>query len=284
MFMDKIYYNNKKTKTFPHSGKVLCYNNYEVDFMKVIRETPYIWRIEKFGNMKVDAIVFTNSKTIYSQEYYEAIQQLINVATLPGIVKAAYAMPDIHWGYGFPIGGVAAFSAEDGIISPGGVGFDINCGVRVMTTPLYFDDVKKYIDKLIKRIFNEIPVGVGSRTNFKFSVKEMKNIIENGAYWAINNNYGISEDLNNIEDRGKIKYTDFNTISKEAIKRGSNELGTLGSGNHFIEIQKIGKIYNSEIASQWGLFENQIVYTIHSGSRDLVIRLLQIILKYLETI
>ncbi|OQY09209.1 MAG: RNA-splicing ligase RtcB [Marinitoga sp. 4572_148] len=237
--------------------------------MKIIKRAPYIWKIEKFGDMNVDAYVFTDSRTIYSQEYHEAIQQLINVATLPGIVKAAYAMPDIHWGYGFPIGGVAAFSANNGIISPGGVGFDINCGVRVMTTPLSIEDIKQHIDKLIKKIFNTIPTGVGSRTDFKLSVKEMKNIIENGAYWAVNNNYGISEDLNNIEDRGKIIHTDFNKISSEAIKRGSDELGTLGSGNHFIEIQKVDKIYNKEIAENWGLFENQIVYTIHSGSRGL---------------
>lgn len=237
--------------------------------MKIIRENPYIWKIEKFGKMNVDAYIFTDSKTIYSSEYHEAIQQLVNVASLPGIVKAAYAMPDIHWGYGFPIGGVAAFSANDGIISPGGVGFDINCGVRVMTTPLNFKEIENHIEILTKKIFDTIPAGVGSRTKIKLSVKEMKNIIENGVYWAINNNYGISEDLNNIEDRGKIDYTDFNTISKEAIKRGSDELGTLGSGNHFIEIQKVGEIYNYQIAKKWGLFENQVVYTIHSGSRGL---------------
>ncbi|GAB6189180.1 RtcB family protein [Marinitoga arctica] len=237
--------------------------------MKIVRETPNIWKIEKFGSMNVDAIIFTDSKTINNPDYQEAIQQLINVASLPGIIKAAYAMPDIHWGYGFPIGGVAAFDKEEGIISPGGVGFDINCGVRVMTTSLSYSKIKKYIDKLITEIYNTIPVGVGSRTNFKLSVKEMKNIIEKGAYWAINSNYGVSEDLNNIEDRGRIKNTDFNSISSEAIKRGSDELGTLGSGNHFIEIQKVDKIYNKNIAEEWGLFENQIVYSIHSGSRGL---------------
>ncbi|SHE71705.1 tRNA-splicing ligase RtcB [Marinitoga hydrogenitolerans DSM 16785] len=237
--------------------------------MKIIRESPYIWRIKKYDNMKVDAIIFTDSKTINNSEYQEAINQLINVATLPGIVKAAYAMPDIHWGYGFPIGGVAAFDKDEGIISPGGVGFDINCGVRVMITPLNYKDIDIDIDKLIKEIYNEIPVGIGSRTKFKFSVKEMKNIIENGAYWAVSNNYGISEDLNNIEDSGKIIYADSKKISSEAIKRGSNELGTLGSGNHFIEIQKVEKIYDKEKAKEWGLFENQIVYTVHSGSRGL---------------
>ncbi|KLO21203.1 RtcB family protein [Marinitoga sp. 1155] len=237
--------------------------------MKIIKESPYVWRIKKFGNMNVDAIIFTDSKTIYNHDFREAIQQLLNVATLPGIIDAAYAMPDIHWGYGFPIGGVAAFDKDSGIISPGGVGFDINCGVRVMTTPLTYNDVKDSLDLLIKYIYNEIPVGIGSRTLFKFSVKEMKNIIENGAYWAINNDYGIPEDLNNIEDSGKIIYTDFNTISSTAIKRGSNELGTLGSGNHFIEIQKVEKIFDSNFAKKWGLFENQIVYSVHSGSRGL---------------
>ncbi|KAF2956747.1 RtcB family protein [Marinitoga sp. 38H-ov] len=228
--------------------------------MKLIKESPYKWRVEKFGKMNVDAIIFTDSKPDI-----EAIEQLINVASLPGIVDAAYGMPDIHWGYGFPIGGVAAFDKENGVISPGGVGFDINCGVRVMTTQLKYFEIEKYLDKLINKIYNEIPVGIGSRNYTKLSVKEMKNIIENGAYWALNNNYGILEDLNNIEDSGKIIHTDFKCISSEAIKRGSDELGTLGSGNHFIEIQKVDEIYNND----FGLFKDQLVFTIHSGSRGL---------------
>ncbi|MBM7558653.1 RtcB family protein [Marinitoga litoralis] len=233
--------------------------------MNIIKESLYKWRIKKFGRMNVDVVVFTDSKTIYSNEYKEAIEQLINVASLPGIVDAAYGMPDIHWGYGFPIGGVAAFDKENGIISPGGVGFDINCGVRVMTTPLKYSEVEKYLDKLLKRIYNEIPVGVGSRNNVKLSVKEMKNIIENGSYWAINNNYGTSDDLNNIEDSGKILHADYKCISSEAIKRGSDELGTLGSGNHFIEIQRVDEVYNNNL----GLFKDQVVFSIHSGSRGL---------------
>ncbi|AEX85707.1 hypothetical protein Marpi_1304 [Marinitoga piezophila KA3] len=237
--------------------------------MDIIRENKYMWKVEKFKNMKVPVYVLTDSQTIRSQEYHEAIMQLVNVATLPGIVKGSFGMPDIHWGYGFPIGGVAAFDADSGIISPGGVGFDINCGVRIMTTSLEFSEIKDYIDEILTRVYNEIPVGVGSRTNFKLSVKEMKKILNNGVYWAINNNYGLAEDLYNIEDSGKIKYADADFVSDEAIKRGADELGTLGSGNHFIEIQIVEKVFEKENAERYGLFEGQIVYMIHSGSRGL---------------
>ncbi|WP_073073682.1 RtcB family protein [Thermosipho atlanticus] len=214
--------------------------------------------------MKVDAYIFTDEKGL--KEITEAIEQLKNVASLPGIVKAAYGMPDIHWGYGFPIGGVAAFDVEEGIISPGGVGFDINCGVRLLKTPLLYNDVKKHLEKLIQKIYEIVPVGVGS-TSKKFNKKDFKNIIEKGVKGAIEIGYGYPEDLECIEDNGHITPASIKDISNKAYERGREELGTLGAGNHFIEIQMIEQIYDKKVANKLGIVENQIIIMIHTGSR-----------------
>lgn len=219
----------------------------------------YIHKIKKTGNMKVDAFVLTDNLS----EISEAIEQLKNVASLPTIVKAAYAMPDIHWGYGFPIGGVAAFS---NIISPGGVGFDINCGVRLLKTQIDYNDFKKYIESTIKELYDVIPVGVGA-TSKKFDKKSFKKIIEEGAKRAIKMGYGLSEDLEYIEDFGSISPASMEDISKTAYERGREELGTLGAGNHFIEIQKVEEIYDEKKANILGLYKNHIVIMIHTGSR-----------------
>ncbi|ABR30736.1 tRNA-splicing ligase [Thermosipho melanesiensis] len=218
-----------------------------------------MYKIKKTGNMKVDAYILTDDISSVS----EAIEQLKNVASLPSIVKAAYAMPDIHWGYGFPIGGVAAFSE---IISPGGVGFDINCGVRLLKSNIIYDEISKHLEKIIEEIYKLVPVGLGS-TSKKFEKKLFKKIIENGVKEVIEMGYGKNEDLLFIEDNGTIHPASMEDISELAYKRGREELGTLGSGNHFIEIQKVVEIYDKEIANTLGLFENQITVMIHTGSR-----------------
>ncbi|MDK2886304.1 MAG: hypothetical protein PWP54_862 [Thermosipho sp. (in: thermotogales)] len=230
--------------------------------MKKISE--YIFKTPKEGKMNVDAYIFIDETGL--KEISEAIIQLKNVASLPGIVKAAYGMPDIHWGYGFPIGGVAAFDADEGIISPGGVGFDINCGVRLLKTDLFFEDIEKNLEKLIQRLYESVPAGIGS-TSKKFNKKDFKNIVENGAKAAIEMGFGIKEDLEFIEDNGKIAPASMNDISQKAYERGREELGTLGAGNHFLEIQKVVQVFDRKIAEKLGIFENQIVIMIHTGSR-----------------
>ncbi|MBT1247645.1 MULTISPECIES: RtcB family protein [unclassified Thermosipho (in: thermotogales)] len=218
-----------------------------------------MYRIKKSGKMKVDAFVLTDSLN----EISEAIEQLKNVASLPSIVKAAYAMPDIHWGYGFPIGGVAAFSE---IISPGGVGFDINCGVRLLKSEVTYKEISKHIQKVLEKIYKLVPVGLGS-TSKKFEKKLFKKIIENGTKAVIELGFGYEEDLNFIEDNGTLLPANMLDVSDTAYKRGKEELGTLGSGNHFIEIQKVEEIYDKKIANVLGLFEGQITVMIHTGSR-----------------
>ncbi|QTA38647.1 RtcB family protein [Thermosipho ferrireducens] len=227
--------------------------------------SDYIWKIPKKEKMKVDAYIFTDEEGLKLNS--EALEQIKNVASLPGIVKAAYGMPDIHWGYGFPIGGVAAFDSENGIISPGGVGFDINCGVRLLTTTIKFDENKSRIRQLIEKIYNYVPVGVGSTSSKKYNKKDFKKIVEQGAVAVIEMGFGLQEDIEYIEDNGKIMPASFQDISPKAFERGREELGTLGSGNHFLEIQLVERIYNRKIAGLFDLFEGQLVIMIHTGSR-----------------
>jgi len=235
--------------------------------MKIERLGKYMWRIPKEGKMLVDAIVFTDAETVNDPQFQEALKQVINVATLPGIVKYALAMPDIHWGYGFPIGGVAAFDAKEGIISPGGVGFDINCGVRLMKTNLKYKDVRERLEELIEEIYRTVPVGVGARGDIVLGKKGLRNVLVKGARWAVEAGYGLEEDLERIEDGGRIEPADPEDVSEEAMERGSDELGTLGAGNHFIEIQRVQEIYDEELAEFFGLELDMITVMIHSGSR-----------------
>ncbi len=244
----------------------------------VEKEGKYIYRIKKTGNMKVDAIVLADYETIDE----EPIEQLKNVATLPGIVKAAYAMPDIHWGYGFPIGGVAAFDLEDGIISPGGVGFDINCGVRMLVVDGNPDIVKKNLENLIKRIYENVPVGVGETSDLRFSKNDFKKIVEQGAKKVVEMGYGTEEDLLRIEDSGVLEESDFSDVSEEAYERGKDELGTLGAGNHFIEIQLVEEVYDEEIASVFGIKKGDITILIHTGSRGFGHQIATDYIKYMR--
>ncbi len=223
----------------------------------------YVYRIRKSGNMLVDAVILSDWETLDE----DAVEQIKNVATLPGIVKEAYAMPDIHWGYGFPIGGVAAFDVEDGIISPGGVGFDINCGVRMLVVDGLGDVVKRQLDTIVKRIYETVPVGVGERSELRFSKSDFKRVVTNGAKQVVEMGYGNVEDLEKIEDYGYIPECDFADVSDEAVERGKSELGTLGAGNHFIEIQEVDELYDEEIAKRFGIKKGDITILIHTGSR-----------------
>ena len=196
-----------------------------------------------------------------------AIEQIVNVACLPGVQRYSIGLPGIHFGYGFPIGGVAAFSMRNGIVSPGGVGFDINCGVRLIKSNLTIDDVEGKLDELTELLFKNIPSGVGSKGKIRLDENEINDVLDYGAEWAVENGYGWQEDLEYLEENGRIKDADSSIVSEKKKKRGIPQLGSLGSGNHFLEIQVVDEIYNKEVASVFGLEKGMIVIMIHSGSR-----------------
>ena len=196
-----------------------------------------------------------------------AVQQIVNVACLPGVYRYSIAMPDIHFGYGFPIGGVAAFNMRNGIVSPGGVGFDINCGVRLIKSNLSLEDVQDHLDELVDALFKNVPSGVGSKGKVKLSREDIDNVLDYGAEWAVEKGYGWDEDLEVLEENGRIKAADSSKVSDKAKKRGIPQLGSLGSGNHFLEIQVVDEVYNEEVAKVYGLEEGMIVIMVHTGSR-----------------
>jgi tRNA-splicing ligase RtcB len=211
-----------------------------------------------------------------------AVQQLANVATLPGILKNSLGMPDIHWGYGFPIGGVAAFSLDEGVISPGGVGFDINCGVRLLATPLVHDDVAGRRD-LIDELFRTVPTGVGAKSALKVSSRVLEDMMVKGAQWAVRAGYGVERDLMRCEEGGFMKAADSSAVSVKAKQRGIPQGGTLGSGNHFLEIQVVREIFDSDAAKAFGLALGQVCCMIHCGSRGLGHQICTDHLKILES-
>ena len=220
--------------------------------------------------MKVPGLIYTNESLLSGIINDKAPEQVANVAFLPGIVKYSLAMPDIHWGYGFAIGGVAATDPENGgVISPGGVGYDINCGVRLMRSNLLLEDVKPRLEKLVNSLFNNIPSGVGSSGDIRVGSREEEEIFLKGAGWAVKKGYGVKEDLEFTEDYGSIEGADPSIVSKRAYERGRDQSGTLGSGNHFVEVQVIDEIYDEKKADIFGLEKGQITIMIHSGSRGL---------------
>jgi tRNA-splicing ligase RtcB len=225
------------------------------------------WLIPKTGMMRVPGLVFSSHKLIKEIRQDQCLVQVANVASLPGIVSYSLAMPDIHWGYGFPIGGVAAFQMEEGIVSPGGVGYDINCGCRLMTTLLKVDTIRPFLKELVATLFNAIPSGVGSKGLLHLSKGSEANVAVEGAAWAVKKGFGRPEDLERTEDQGCIEGADPSVLSDRAVKRGLDQLGTLGSGNHFLEIQVVDTIYDRQTARDFQLFEGQITVLIHSGSR-----------------
>ena len=232
----------------------------------------YRWRLPKSAKpgMRVDGVIYADEEMIKDIRTDKAPEQVANVAFLPGIVKYSLAMPDIHWGYGFCIGGVAATDVDDGgVISPGGVGFDINCGVRLVKTNLRGEDVLPKLKDLIYGLYNEVPAGVGSKGEIHISEKEERALLVEGAKWVVDHGYGLQEDLEFTEDRGAIKGANPDAVSDRAYERGKNQAGTLGSGNHFLEVQVIDEIYDTAAAAAFGLEKGQATLMIHSGSRGL---------------
>jgi len=238
--------------------------------MELKKIKDYIWEIPKSGEMKVPAVIYASSKLLESVKHDQTLQQLRNVACLPGIQKTAYVMPDAHQGYGFPIGGVAAFDLDQGIISPGGVGYDINCGVRLLKTEYLEKDVQQKRKQLLAEIFREVPAGVGKGGITKLSRNVLLEICVKGAEWAVENGYGTREDLQRTEENGRMKGADPSRLSSRALERGLPQLGTLGSGNHFLEIQKVVEIFDKDVARAFGIHTlGQILVMIHCGSRGL---------------
>ncbi|HIE03391.1 MAG TPA: RtcB family protein [Candidatus Latescibacteria bacterium] len=219
--------------------------------------------------MKVPGRIYSSEKLMEALKGDESPKQVANVAHLPGIVKYSLAMPDIHYGYGFPIGGVAATdSLKDGVISPGGVGFDINCGIRLAVTNLSYEDVKERLEELVDLLYHSIPSGVGSSGAIrKLSTRELRELMVKGAEWALEQGFGALEDLEHIEENGRMDGADPDAVSKRAIERGLDQAGTLGSGNHFLEIGVVEEVYNPALADALGLWKGQVVVWVHSGSR-----------------
>jgi tRNA-splicing ligase RtcB len=238
--------------------------------MEIVRVSDFIWEIPKSGEMKVPARIYASEKLMELAKRDQTLQQARNVACLPGIQRMSYVMPDAHQGYGFPIGGVAAFDLDDGIISPGGVGYDINCGVRLLRTDFKESDITAKRKELLAEIFKEVPAGVGKGGITKLSRNVLKEILVRGAEWAVEQGYGTAEDLERTEEGGRMKDATWEFISERALERGIPQLGTLGAGNHFLEIQKVDEIYDEKVAKAFGIEEKgQVLVMIHCGSRGL---------------
>ena len=229
----------------------------------------YLWEIPQHGEMRVPGRIFASEKLI--QEMDEKVrEQVTNVAMLPGIQIASMAMPDAHWGYGFPIGGVAAFDPDEGgIISMGGVGFDISCGVRTMKTGLTREEVMPRLQRLADQFYTGVPAGVGSEGLIKLSSAQLDEMLEGGAVWAVKKGYGTKDDLEYIEEHGRVDGAEPDSVSETAKKRQYREMGTLGSGNHYLEVQVVADIYDEQAALAMGLRKNDVVISVHCGSRGL---------------
>jgi tRNA-splicing ligase RtcB len=228
------------------------------------------YRIPRSGKMRVEGLIYADRDLLPAIESDRAPEQVANVAHLPGIVGASIAMPDIHWGYGFPIGGVAAFDLDDGVVSPGGVGYDINCGVRLLATGLQREEILPRLPKLADALFANVPSGVGSRRrDLRLSRGDLEGVMAEGARWAVRNGYGVESDVENIEEGGRIDLADPGAVSERARQRGERQLGTVGSGNHFVEVQCVDEVYEPEAAERLGLTVGTVTVSIHSGSRGL---------------
>lgn len=239
--------------------------------INIIKIDDYRYLIPRSSRqgMKIDGLIFADEALIHQIQHDLTIEQIANVATLPGLVGKSLAMPDAHQGYGFAIGGVAAADIENGVVSAGGVGFDINCGVRLLATEYLPKDIVPRMDQLLAQLFRDIPCGTGKTGVAKVVKQELNIVLRDGAQWAVANGYGSHEDVERIEERGKIPGADPDCVSDRAKERGKGQLGTLGSGNHFLEIQRVDEIYDAETARIFGLHLDQIVVLIHTGSRGL---------------
>ena len=239
---------------------------------KLVPKEDHVYELPKEGGMRVPGRIYSSQSLLEHPGMDSAIQQVANVATLPGIVDFSMAMPDIHWGYGFPIGGVAAFRTESngngmGVISPGGVGFDINCGVRLIRTDLVEQDIRSKQKELIDELYKEVPAGLGSKGKITLSDREIDSVLSIGAKWAADEGYLWESDLDVLEENGYIENSLPEHVSHYARTRGRKQVGSLGSGNHFLEVQKVDEIFDKEAAKAFGLFEGQAVVMMHTGSR-----------------
>jgi tRNA-splicing ligase RtcB len=236
------------------------------DFKKI---NDFLWEYPKTGTMNVPARIYVSEKMLEESFKDKSLEQLVNVATLPGIQKYALAMPDMHEGYASPIGGVAAIRISDGIISPGMQGYDCNCGMKLLKSEYSEKELKPYLEKLTDEIHKEVPSGLGRGRQIKLSIEQIDKILEGGAKYLVEKGYGEKEDIENCESGGKLEWADASAVSNHAKNRGGDQVGTLGSGNHFNELQKVDKIFDEEVARTFGLFKDQIVIMVHSGSRGL---------------
>ena len=237
--------------------------------MKLRKIAENIYEIPKEGKMNVPGIVYASEKLIEKMKKDDTFEQISNVAMLPGIIKSSIAMPDAHQGYGMSIGGVAAFDLDNGVISPGCVGFDIDCSVRLLRTNLIEKDIKGKEKQISNQLFRDIPSGVGKKGRIRLSTEELREVLNEGAQWAVKKGYGKKEDYLHTEEEGKMKEANPENVSERAIQRGMPQLGSLGAGNHFLEVQVVEKIYDEKIAKIFGIKKGQITIMIHCGSRGL---------------
>jgi tRNA-splicing ligase RtcB len=240
-----------------------------MDLALLVQDSAHTWRIEPHGAMRVPGIIYADEELVRAMDH-KVYEQVVNVASLPGIVSASYAMPDAHWGYGFPIGGVAAFDADTGgVVSAGGVGFDISCGVRSLHTGLARDDIERVRTRLADALLRDIPAGVGATGAIRLDAEEMDAMLAGGARWAVERGYGTTADLARVEEHGCMVGAVPANVSAHAKRRQRDEIGTLGSGNHYLEIQQVEDVYDAATAAAFGLAVGAILVTLHCGSRGL---------------
>src|SRR5256886_95313 len=239
--------------------------------MRVEQVGPYLWRIppDAAPGMRVPGLVVADEPLMRQIRTDAALAQLANGATLPGIVRAALAMPDIHQGYGLPVGGVVATDVRSGVVSPGAIGFDINCGVRLLRTGLEASAVTPRVSALVEALYATVPTGVGGRGSVRLDARELAHVMAEGAGWAVGRGHGTREDLEAIESAGAIPGADPEAVSRQAIERGVRQLGSLGSGNHFMEVQVVDEVYDEAVAARLGLHAGGVTLMIHTGSRGL---------------
>lgn len=239
--------------------------------LRLERIDAYRWRIprDERRGMRVDGVVYADDRLMATLREDPALQQVANVATLPGIVGASLAMPDVHWGYGFPVGGVAATVVDGGVVSPGGIGFDINCGVRLIRSDLEVDEIRTFLPRLADALFAAVPSGVGARGGQRLRRDDLDGVLRDGSHWAVGRGFGWADDLERTEERGRLAGADPAAVSPRAHDRGADQLGTLGSGNHFLEIEVVDEIGDAAAAEAFGLRLGQVVVAIHCGSRGL---------------
>lgn len=231
------------------------------------QRSEFLWEIPQTGRMRVPGRIYSSRRLVKQMLADQAASQVANVATLPGIVTASLAMPDMHWGYGFPIGGIAAFDTEDGVVSPGGVGYDVNCGVRLMASAVTAQELSPHLPQLVERIFKTVPSGVGVGSALNLSRRDLEGVAAEGARWALDRGMAEPADLACIEEGGCIAGANPNRVSPQAYDRGRKQVGTLGAGNHFLEIQQVAEIYDEAAAGALGMFPGQVTISVHCGSR-----------------